>query len=181
MARRNCELALGDAATQALRAWTIELPRLARHVRPVRTDNRLHRWEWLVAGERLIKTDALDHHAAHDLVGCQDAAWDLAGAATEFGLDASENERLCTIAERETGRAVVPELLGFLALCYAAFQLGSYSLAADALAGQPGEASRLRAQARRYTDLLRHRLLGDEAARPASPAGRPALGEAPCV
>ncbi|HJW80013.1 MAG TPA: hypothetical protein VJ526_15815, partial [Beijerinckiaceae bacterium] len=181
MARRNCELALGDAGVRALGAWTSRLPRLARHVRPVRTDNRLHRWEWLVAGERLVKTDALDHHAAHDLVGCQDAAWDLAGAATEFELDASETERLCTIAERETGRAVVPELLGFLALCYAAFQLGSYSLAADALAGNPGEASRLRAQARRYTDLLRHRLLGDEAARPASPAGRRALGEAPCV
>jgi hypothetical protein len=181
MARRNCELALGDAAAPILSAWTSRLPRLARHVRPVRTDNRLHRWEWLVAGERLIKTDALDHHAAHDLVGCQDAAWDLAGAATEFGLDANENERLCTIAERETGRPVVPELLGFLALCYPAFQLGSYSLAADALAGNPGEASRLRAQARRYTDLLRHRLLGDAAAGAASPAGRRALGEAPCV
>jgi hypothetical protein len=30
--------------------------------------------------DRLLKTDALDYHAGHDPIGCQDIAWDIAGA-----------------------------------------------------------------------------------------------------
>jgi hypothetical protein len=161
MARRNTGLALGEDAERRLRAWQSGPQRLARHVRPVRTDNRMHRWEWLASGERLVKTDALDHHAAHDLIGCQDPAWDIAGAAVEFALTESETERLCTIAEREAGWSISPELLGFLTPCYCAFQLGYYSLAADAHAGNAVEASRLRAAAARYTDHIRHRLMGE--------------------
>jgi hypothetical protein len=53
--------------------------KLRPRVRPVLTDNRLHRWEWIAAPDgRWLKTDALDHHAAHDLIGPQDIAWDVA-------------------------------------------------------------------------------------------------------
>ena len=61
-------------------------------VRRVETDNRLHAWEWLHTPDgRLLKTDALDHHAGHDLIGCQDITWDIAGATVELDLsDRSE-------------------------------------------------------------------------------------------
>ena len=51
---------------------------LEARVRRVDTDNRMHVCEWLVAGGRLIKTDALDHSSSHDLVGHQDITWDIA-------------------------------------------------------------------------------------------------------
>jgi hypothetical protein len=164
MAARNIGLGLGEASARALAPWTVRLEKLARHVRPVRTDNRLHPWEWLVADGRLVKADALDHHAGHDLVGCQDIAWDIAGAAVEFGLTREEAERLCAVAGRESGRAVAPELVDFLTPCYLAFQLGAFSLAADAHVYDPAEAARLRAAAGRYTDLLKSRLKGEEPA-----------------
>jgi hypothetical protein len=173
MAARNTGLALGAGFARALAPFTPRLARLARFVRPVRSDNRLHPWEWLAVGGRLIKADALDHHAAHDLVGCQDLAWDVAGAAVEFGLSPEETGRLCTIAERESGRAVAPELVDFLSLCYLAFQLGAFSLAADAHVRNPAEATRLRAAAGRYTDLLQCRLGGGEPALAPSGMGEP--------
>jgi hypothetical protein len=160
MAARNIGLALGEEFARRLDAWQTALPALSRHVVPIRTDNRLHAWEWLVEGERLIKADAFDHHAAHDLVGCQDLAWDIAGAAVEFGLSLEERERLCTIAEREADRPLVPELLDVLTVCYLAFQLGWYSLAADATADAP-ESQRLRAMIRAYAERLRTHLLGE--------------------
>jgi hypothetical protein len=179
MAARNIGLALGDKASErALAPWTPRIARLARFVRPMRTDNRLHRWEWLRADGRLVKADALDHHAAHDLIGCQDLAWDIAGAAAEFELSPEETERLCMIAEREAGRPVAPELLDFLGLCYLAFQLGAFSLAADAHGLNPAEAARLRGAAHRYTHRLQSRLEGGE---PALSVSEESLGEPSCA
>jgi hypothetical protein len=156
MARRNTSLALSPAHAQRLDAWASELVILEAHVRRVRTDNRLHAWEWLrTADGRLIKTDAVDHHAAHDLVGCQDATWDIAGAAIEFDLSVAEQASLCAQIERIAHTRVDPRLLAFTLRCYAAFQLGYWSLASAALAGCPAEAARTRAAADRYTRVLR--------------------------
>jgi hypothetical protein len=129
-------------------------------VRRVETDNRLHAWEWLLARDgRLLKTDALDHHAAHDFVGCQDVAWDIAGAAVELGLSPAERDRLCAAVEAETGRAVDPDLLALLAPCYLALQLADHTVSSEIAADQPSEAHRLRAAAARYRERLRHELL----------------------
>lgn len=177
MAARNTALALGAESARALAAWKPILPRLARWAVPIRTDNRLHAWEWLVHDGRLIKTDAVDHHAAHDLVGCQDLAWDIAGATVEFGLADDERDRLCALAEREAGRPLAPELVAFCTTCYVAFQLGAWTLAAQVLAADAAEAERLRAAAARYTQLLRCRL-GETAA---APAIGPLTGEASCA
>lgn len=102
--------------------------------RPVHVDARLHRWEWLEVGGRAVKTDALDHARAHDLVGCQDIAWDVAGAIVEHGLGADEARRLKqrVLAERLQGS----ELVRLMIYCYLGFQIGwwSYSLAASGLA-----------------------------------------------
>jgi hypothetical protein len=132
---------------------------LEGRVRRVDTDNRLQPWEWLVLpGGRLMKTDALDHSAAHDLVGCQDIAWDVAGAVVEHGLAGQERSRLCAIVERESGHAVDPDLLRCLLPCYLAFQIGACRLASMAVGG--GEAGRLDRSASRYCETLRDLLAG---------------------
>ena len=137
MCRRNISLALGDDAVASVGRW--DAADLSQRVVRVRTDNKMDRTEWLrTADGRLIKTDALDHHCAHDLIGCQDAAWDVAGAIVEFELDRAETERLAKVA------AVDRQLLDFFRLAYCAFRLGHSSLS-----GQP--------VAERYLhDVLQH-------------------------
>jgi hypothetical protein len=152
MAQRNAALALGDGAARALGRWEERLETFRRRALPIETDNRLHAWEWLDESGRLLKTDAVDHHAGHDLVGCQDVAWDIAGAAVEFALTDAETLRLAAAVERESGRPVDEELLRFLVPCYLAFQLGSWTLAAESCG--PAEAPRLRAAAARYAARL---------------------------
>jgi hypothetical protein len=129
-------------------------------MRRVEADNRLHAWEWLLPRDgRLLKTDAVDHHAAHDLIGCQDIAWDIVGAAVELELAPSERDRLCAVVEGETGRAVDPELLALLTPCYLAVQLGDRTLATEIVAAWQAEVDRLRAAANQYAARLRHELL----------------------
>jgi hypothetical protein len=114
----------------------------------------MHPWEWLVSGNRLIKTDALDHSAAHDLIGHQDIGWDIAGAAVELDLSDSEVSRLCAIVQQESAPPVSTDLLAFMIPCYLAFQIGAHLMGADAL-GEGREAARLRQAAVRYGNRLR--------------------------
>jgi hypothetical protein len=152
MARHNIEEGLGGSATARLERWRARLARLEERRRPVETDNRLHLWEWIDTG-RIVKTDAVDHHAGHDLIGVQDVAWDVAGAATEFALSDTETERLAGLVERAGGFAVDPDLLAFCRLCYPAFQLGYYEMA-KAAASCGVEAARLEAARGRYAQAI---------------------------
>ena len=114
----------------------------------------MHAWEWVALdGGKLLKCDAVDHHAAHDLVGCQDVTWDLAGAEIELGLSHVELHRVIAIVEDITARRVDPELLAFLRPCYLAFQLGRHALAAGS--ADETEGARLRVAADRYAAHLR--------------------------
>jgi hypothetical protein len=129
MTRRNVEVALGTEASARLAHWEQRLGSLAGRVNRVRTDNRLDAHKWLrLPGGRLLKTDALDHHCAHDLVGAQDIAWDVAGAAVEFDLDPRERRFLAAEAGRAARRLVDPELLDLMTLAYLAFRLGEARL-----------------------------------------------------
>jgi hypothetical protein len=76
MARRNATLSVGATVAGRLERWTPHLTQLERISRAVEVDGRLHAWEWLVRtgthDQALLKTDALDHHAAQvapDLAG----------------------------------------------------------------------------------------------------------------
>ncbi|HEX8568313.1 MAG TPA: hypothetical protein VF699_00060 [Caulobacteraceae bacterium] len=150
MARVNTTEALGEGAAAALDRFRRRLHEFAVATRPVEVDARLHPWEWLAAPDGLLlKTDALDHHAAHDLVGAQDIAWDVAGAVVELGLDSEDAERLR--AHLDTP----PDQVAFMTVAYCAFQLGYWSMAADAHAGWPEEAARLSTARNRYADRLR--------------------------
>jgi hypothetical protein len=139
-----------DAAAWRRRALTLE-PLVTR----VQTDNRLHWWEWLRTTDgSILKADAYDHCAGHDLVGCQDIAWDVVGACVEFELSAQEQERLCEGLRARRTR-VEPDLLAFLLPCYLAFQLGAshdpWAAGADA--------ERSKSAARRYGLRLKSLLL----------------------
>ena len=98
------ELAGPDLAeTIGARLDALGTPDLA----PVRIDGRLHAWEWLVLADgSLLKTDAIDQAAGHDLIGCQDIAWDVAGAAVEFALSSAATEAHRGAVAAEAGRPV---------------------------------------------------------------------------
>lgn len=114
-------------------------------IRRVRTDNRMHRRKWLQLSDgRILKADALDHDDGHDLIGCQDIAWDVAGAVVE--LDLSQNET----AQLTRAVGAYPRLVAFCRTCYAAFQLGSASLDAE------------------QTEVARYRAASDSAMRKAN-------------
>ena len=146
MARRNIALELGNQAAAALDGWEPRLPMLERRVRRTVTDNRLAPHEWLrVDDRRLLKADALDHHAGHDLIGCQDPAWDVAGAILEFDLDELASAALASA----TGVPIDPDLLAFYRIAYAAFRLGQARLSL-AMVADPAERERLQAQGDRF-------------------------------
>jgi hypothetical protein len=157
MCRRNISLALGNE--QARKLDRFDAARLSARVYRVRTDNKLDRHEWLRGADGLlIKTDALDHHQAHDLVGCQDLAWDVAGAICEFGLDAHETERLIAA----TGGGVDAELLDFYSVAYSAFRLGQSCIAAEIIGTESAEGRRLKQTADGHARRLYRLLLLQE-------------------
>jgi hypothetical protein len=154
MARRNISLEFGNEFAGALDAWTSGVRELERRIVRVRTDNKLDRHEWLrMKSGALIKTDALDHHQGHDLIGCQDAAWDVVGAIVEFDLD---QNRLVRGIE-EYGSRIAPDLLAFYKIAYLAFRLGQARLGA-AMSDEPLDQQRIRCCADRYAAELRHLL-----------------------
>jgi hypothetical protein len=156
MAEFNARQLLGDEA-EPLRAWRQRLPELTAAARPVLTDNRMHAWEWLVLPDgRLLKSDAVDHATGNDLVGAQDPCWDVAGAIVELGLEGDERARLLELAGRREVRA---PWLSFYVQAYLAFQLGHWTLAAQAMEGMDAqEAAAARRAAERYAERLRQEL-----------------------
>jgi hypothetical protein len=160
MAVYNVGRALGPFG-EAVEEWRDRLAELARLERPILTDNKMHTWEWLVTPDgTILKADTLDHHRANDLVGPQDPAWDLAGAAVELDLDDAELEFLTDAVARRSGAPrAEPLQLGFYRVAYLAFQIGCHALAAEALkASAPAESAGLRIEMERYAEGLRRTL-----------------------
>lgn len=152
MVRVNA-LELGGAALRdRLEARLDAAPLAPGALRPVRIDGRTQPWEWRQRPDGgLCKTDALDHAAAHDLIGCQDIAWDVAGASVEFALSAQEAEAFRAAAAVEAGGAIDRAWVEAFRLCYAAFQAGFWDMAA----AEPGEGARARLERDRYVAVLR--------------------------
>ncbi|HET9212994.1 MAG TPA: hypothetical protein VFR03_21485 [Thermoanaerobaculia bacterium] len=154
----NTKRALGPVSAEVARDWRGRLPELARLERPILTDNKMHAWEWLVTPEgKILKADALDHHRGNDLVGPQDVAWDLAGAAVELDLDDAGLDLLAGAVARRGGAPKPGQAqLDFYTLAYLAFQTGRHALAAEALEPTvPAEAAGMRAEVERYSERLR--------------------------
>ncbi|HXU61318.1 MAG TPA: hypothetical protein VN962_06420 [Polyangia bacterium] len=155
MARLNAAEAGATAAAARLERFASWLPALSRAARPIAIDGRLHGWEWLLLPDgRLWKTDAVDHCDAHDPIGHQDLAWDVAGASVELQLDRRELARLCD-ALASSGHPIEREPLTFYRETYLGFQLGLHASAVP-LASDASEVARLSAAAdgyRRWLDV----------------------------
>ena len=82
-----------------------------------------------MVGNRLVKTDAIDHWEAHDFIGAQPIEWDIAGAIIEHGLDV---DAITHAFEATSGHTVESADLEFYLLCYVSFQLGAWTMAAGA-------------------------------------------------
>lgn len=157
MALCNIGEALGPDIAERLRRRMGGCEGSGRKLNRVDTDNRLHVWEWIATGDgRILKTDALDHSGAHDLVGCQDIAWDVAGACVEFSLTAGERRRLAAIVEREADRELPDDLLTVFEACYLGFQIGLWTnaLSVSASAERDRIANLLERYARRLNGLM---------------------------
>ena len=148
MVEANASEALDSAAGRRLaEAIPDHLP-----LKAIRIDGRLHCWEWRATADgRWLKTDAVDHHDAHDLVGCQDLAWDVAGAELEWELSSGQAQALAECLGR-AGRPLRPEVLAAMRIAYPAFQLGLWTQAAAA-SGE-AEAVRIAPLVDRYRNRL---------------------------
>src|SRR4051812_30070467 len=115
MAWANIAEAFGDAAARAAfpPLAQSQVAMLQAEVRPVSVDARLHAWEWIADKGTVLKIDAVDHAEAHDLVGAQDIAWDVAGAWTELGFgEAARAELLAAMpAALRPSRALIEALI----------------------------------------------------------------------
>jgi hypothetical protein len=115
MVRTNLAEAFGLQLSTAFRLETVA---------PIVADGRLQPHEWVRARSgKLLKTDAAEHGDDHFFPGPTDSAWDVAGAITEWELDAAESAAFCERYHRLSGDDVAPRLCGYL-LAYAAWRLG---------------------------------------------------------
>lgn len=156
MIRVNTEEGLGPGWTEALRALERMRPEVS--ARPtVAIDGRMLPHEWLRTPQGYLKADGIEHHADHFFPGCQDIAWDLAGAILEFDLDTAAQAALLARYQTLTNDRTVARVLPFYRTAYAAYRLGYATLASQVL-GQGAEAARWRALAARYALRLRQLL-----------------------
>jgi hypothetical protein len=112
----------------------------------IAVDGRMMPYEWV--GK--IKTDALDHYDDHFFPGCQDIAWDIAGASVEFNLpqDVIAGPYLA-IESDPTLRRRLP----FYRIAYLAYRIGYAHMAAQSLGNSP-DGRKFAALKRRYTAAL---------------------------
>ena len=96
-------------------------------------DGRMLPHEWIETRRGYVKTDAFDHYDDHFFPGCQDIAWDIAGASVEWGFP-----YLCRSLILKL-RARIP----FYVAAYRAYRIGYCRMAADSL-GDRAEANRFR-------------------------------------
>jgi hypothetical protein len=104
----------------------------------------------------------MDHFDDHFFPGPQDVAWDVAGFAVEFGLDAGEADQFAGAVGAALRDPSLPARLPFLTLAYLSTRLGYASLAASSLGPTP-DARRHAKLARRYAWQLRRAILAWEA------------------
>jgi hypothetical protein len=123
---------------------------------PVIADGRLLPHEWLVTpGGAWVKVDGVDHGDDHLYPGPVDVAWDLAGAAVEWRLDADGTQALLDRFRYASGHDASGRLAAY-ERAYLCFRLGVTAMAGR---GAPaGELPRLAEDARYYRARLRQLL-----------------------
>jgi hypothetical protein len=148
------ELLGGSCALEdGLASLAARLPHLEASHRPIVSDNKLDKHEWVYLPEgRILKSDS----RAHDLIGCQDLAWDTAGAKVELELTESELEQLLSRLYDGARVSLCSVRLRFYETAYLAFRAGQAQLAYDTLRTRwPDEAVRMAHKRSRYVEQLR--------------------------
>jgi hypothetical protein len=115
----------------------------------VAIDGRMLPHEWLETQRGIIKADSLEHHDDHFFPGCQDIAWDIAGAAVEWGVSL---EALADRYLRLTTDSTLRKRLPFYRTAYRAYRYGYCQMAIDSLGDSP-DGERFRTLRSRYADL----------------------------
>jgi hypothetical protein len=116
-------------------------------------DGRLFRHEWVRSGGRILKVDALDHHADDFFPGCRDIAWDVAAAIIELELGDQEAAALVERYRQTSGDREIVRRIDFYRLAYVAWRIGYATLAAETL-GASEDGGRFRADLTKYRRLL---------------------------
>jgi hypothetical protein len=159
MIRTNVEEGLGTGWADRLESLeTLRSAALGRGT--VAIDGRIFPHKWLLTATGLLKVDGVDHHDDHFFPGCQDIAWDLAGAMVEFGLSKDAGDFLVERYGAMTGDHGVSRVLPFYRLAYLAFRLGYTSVGAVAVGQGTPEGQRLQGAAERYGAELRREIRG---------------------
>jgi hypothetical protein len=158
MAVCNASEGLGDWTAAALERLAaplhgLEEPRVA-------VDGRMLPHEWIDAGDRLVKMDALDHHDDDFWPGCRDAAWDVAGAIAEFDWPPHASGSFVNAYARASGDHTIRQRLPFYLAAYLAYRQAYAALAAatlgDSADGRAFTALRQRYRRSLFAQLRRH-------------------------
>ncbi len=111
-------------------------------------DGRMLPHEWIETRRGYVKTDAFDHYDDHFFPGCQDIAWDIAGASVEWGFPPEALlDRYLRLQPDPKLRARIP----FYVAAYRAYRIGYCRMAADSL-GDRAEANRFRSLLLKYAE-----------------------------
>ncbi len=119
----------------------------------VALDGRMLPHEWIQTPEGYLKTDALDHHDDHFFPGCQDIAWDIAGAMVEFQMSEEEGECFSSAYLSRCPEPDWSKRLQFHTLAYLAYRIGYVHMAQESL-GDSDEARRFAALERFYRERM---------------------------
>lgn len=156
MIRHNALAGLGEEVAGEL-GWLAGYRELVLARGTVAIDGRMLPHKWLRVPGGYLKVDGVDHHDDHFFPGCQDIAWDLAGAAIECTLGREAERALVDSYRVRSGDNGVDAVLPFYQVAYLAFRLGYTTLAAQSV-GAGAEGRRLGEAARRYRLLLQRDL-----------------------
>src|SRR5436305_12375157 len=126
MTSTNAVEALGSRRAAVIDNLARGVPRASGPA--VAIDGRLLPHEWIADGDRLLKVDALDHHADDFFPGCRDIAWDVAGAIVEFDMATAAEAALVAGYARAARDRTIARRLPFYRAAYLAYRLGYVTL-----------------------------------------------------
>jgi hypothetical protein len=122
-----------------------------------------HEWRHGQGGLRKLAGAATRDHT---MIGIQSAAWDVAGAIVEWGLDGPARDLLVTEVARCLGATLPAAAVRFHECAYAAFRLGQTTMTCHAGTGESHRAARALAYYRDRLERLLAQLPGSSASTP---------------
>jgi hypothetical protein len=143
-------------AAHNLRELGLDMRVDLRLERPVIADGTMQPHEWLLSGDRLLKTDSGSHGDDHFFPGPTDIAWDLAGAIVEWQMDEEQTIEFLNLYRRASEDDAMGRIEDFIR-AYAVFRLAYCLMAANAMNGSDEQRGLESAAATYRTVLTRMR------------------------